>query len=152
MEPDVERQLAADLFNGVWELLEQPDRGAVEDDRMLHMAHASRFHWEQVGTPAHLVRGEWLCSRVYAMLGRAEPATHHATRALALCREHGVGDWDLAFAWEALARAHAVDGDTGAARRATEHALAAADQVADEDDRQLVLDDLATIPGQPRFW
>ncbi|MCY1139283.1 hypothetical protein OWR29_14885 [Actinoplanes sp. Pm04-4] len=38
------RQLAVDLFNGVWTLLEKPDRTAEDDDRMLHMAHASRFH------------------------------------------------------------------------------------------------------------
>jgi hypothetical protein len=47
---------------------------------MLHMAHASRFHWEQVGTPANLARGEWLCSRVYAVLRRPEPCLHHAAR------------------------------------------------------------------------
>ncbi len=38
MDEGVERQLAADLFNGVWELLERPDRGAAEDDRQLLLA------------------------------------------------------------------------------------------------------------------
>src|SRR5215218_5000761 len=47
--PD-ERQLAADLFNGVWAIMETEDRSPMQDDRMLHMAHASRYHWEQVGT------------------------------------------------------------------------------------------------------
>ena len=56
--PD-QRRMAIDLFNGVWRLLEKEDRTVEEDDRMLHMAHASRYHWEQVGTAANLSRGEW---------------------------------------------------------------------------------------------
>lgn len=140
------------MFNGVWQLLDKADRSTAEDDRMLHMAHASRFHWENVGTAVNLARGEWLCSRVHAVLQRSEPARYHAQRVLDLCRVNGIGDWDLAFAHESLARAHAVAGDSSAARAATEQALAAVEDIAEEDDRSLVLADLETIPGQPRFW
>jgi hypothetical protein len=146
------RGLAASLFNGVWELMERENRSAVEDDRMLHMAHASRYHWDRVGTAAHLARGEWLCSRVYAVLGRAEPCLHHANRALDLCRTEGIGDWDLAFAFEAVARAHGVAGDLRDAHEATRLALSAAGAIQDDEDRALVMADLATIPGQQRFW
>jgi hypothetical protein len=150
--PIDERQLAADLFNGVWKLLDKQDRTVEEDDRMLHMAHASRYHWEQVGTAANLARGEWQCSRVYCVLGRAEPAGHHARRVLEICQANGIGDWDLGFAYEALARASAVAGDQEQARTWTEQALAAAGDVAEDEDRELLLGDLETIPGQPRFW
>ncbi|MEV7179869.1 MerR family transcriptional regulator [Kitasatospora sp. NPDC093679] len=146
------RRLAVDLFNGVWRLLEKEDRTVEEDDRMLHMAHASRHHWGEVGQPVNLSRGEWQCSRVYSVLGRGEPAIHHAARSLAICREHGIGDWDLAFAYEALARAHAVAGDAAQARVWTEQALAAAEDIAEDDDRELVLTDLESVPHQPRFW
>jgi DNA-binding transcriptional MerR regulator len=146
--PD-ERRLAADLFNGVWTLLETEDRTPAQDDRMLHMAHASRYHWEQVGRPENLARGEWLCSRVYATLGRPEAAVHHAQRVLELCDEHAIGDWDRAFAHEALARAHAVAGDAEAAAAAVLAARRAADDIADPADRDLLLADLATIPGLP---
>jgi hypothetical protein len=154
MSPDAaqHRRLGVDLFNGTWRLLERDDRSRADDDRMLHMAHASRYHWEQVGTATNLARGEWLCSRVYAVLGRGEPSLHHAQRVLDLCRENGIGDWDLAFAHESLARAHAVAGDRAAARSATEQALASAEEIADPDDRAMVLADLETIPHQPRFW
>ncbi len=149
-----EKPLAAQLFNATWRLLEHEGRTRLDDDRMIHTAHASRYHWGQVpeATPAHLARGEWLICRVYAVLGRAEPALHHARRVLDLCQEHGIGDFDLAFAYEALARAHAVAGDTGRARDYTDQALAAAEDIADGDDRDLVLADLETIPGQPRYW
>jgi hypothetical protein len=36
-----ERQLGVDLFDEVWRLIESHEN----DDRMLHAAHASRFHW-----------------------------------------------------------------------------------------------------------
>lgn len=115
---------------------------------MLHMAHASRYHWEQAGTAQHLARGEWLCSRVYAVLGRAEPALHHARRVKELCEEHGIGDWDLAFAHEALARAHAVAGDLDAATTALADARRAAEDIAEDEEPDLLLADLATIPGR----
>jgi DNA-binding transcriptional MerR regulator len=144
--PD-ERKLAAELFNGVWALMETEDRTPEQDDRMLHMAHASRFHWEQVGTPANLARGEWLCSRVYAVLGRAEPSLHHARRVLALCEQQGIADWDLAFAHEAIARAQAVAGDEAATDAALSSARVAAEQIADPEDRALLESDLETIPA-----
>ena len=147
--PD-ERKLAAQLFNGVWALMEVEDRTQAQDDRMLHMAHASRHHWEQVGTAANLARGEWLCSRVYAVLGRGEPALHHARRVLEICEENGIGDWDLAFAHEALARAHAVAGDRTACEQELHKARAAAEDIADPEDRELLDADLKTIPGTHR--
>jgi len=148
------RLLAAQLFNETWRLMEQEKRTTADDDRMVHTAHASRYHWGQVptATPAHLARGEWQISRVYSVLGRGEPALHHARRVLELCQENGIGDWDLAFAYEALARAHAVAGDAAQARDWTDQALAAAEDIADDEDRDLVLADLETVPGQPRYW
>jgi DNA-binding transcriptional MerR regulator len=143
-----ERQLAVDLFNGVWRLMETEDRTPAQDDRMLHMAHASRYHWEQVGTAANLARGEWLCSRVYTVLGRVEPARHHAQRVLEICQENGIGDWDLAYAHEALARAAAAAGDQTALERHLADARAAADQISDAGDRDQLLGDLATIPAR----
>jgi len=147
-----ERRLAAALFNATWTLMEKEDRTRDEDDAMLHMAHASRHHWGQIGKPENLGRGEWQCSRVYAVLGRAEPCLHHAQRCLDICQENGIGDWDLAFAYEALARGHAVAGDMDQARAFTQQALAAAEDIAEDDERELVLGDLETIPGQERFW
>src|SRR5689334_29272 len=136
------RLLAAQLFNETWRLLELEGRSRDDDDRMIHTAHASRCHWGQVPgvTPAHLARGEWQISRVYAVLGRPEPALHHARRVLDLCQENGIGDWDLAFAYEALARAHAVAGDAAQARHHTDQALAAAKDIAEDAERLLVLD------------
>jgi hypothetical protein len=148
-DPEAERRLAADLFNGVWQMLDKPDRTAEEDDRMLHMAHASRYHWGQVGTAENRSRGEWQCSRVYTVLGRPEPALYHANRNLEICRTHGIGDFDLAFAYEALARAYALAGDGEQARAWIEQSRAAAADIAEDEDRELLLSDLATIRPEP---
>ena len=77
---------------------------------------------------------------------------HYARRVLELCQENGISDWDLAFAYEALARAHAVAGDAAQARDRTDQALAAAEDIAEDEERDLVLADLETVPGQPRYW
>ena len=147
-----ERRLAIHYFNSVWTLMEKEDRTTEEDNLMLHMAHASRYHWGQVGKPENIARGEWQVSRVYAVLRRPEPCLHHAQRVLDVCVENGIGDWDVAFAYEALARANAVSGDAEAARLMTERALEATENNKDDEDRKIVLADLETIPGQKRFW
>jgi hypothetical protein len=142
------RVLASDLFNRVWELLELSGRTREQDDEMLHGAHASRALWAGSGTLANLARGEWQCSRVYAVLDRPEPALWHARRCLDLCEraEPGVlADFDLPFAYEALARAHAVAGDREAALRWLERAAGEAVRIAEADDRELVATDLAGI-------
>lgn len=146
LEPHVERQLAVGLFNFVWTLLEKADRSPGEDDLMIHAAHASRLHWERPGTAVNHIRGEWQVSRVYAVVGRAEPALHHAARCLELCEEHSVGDFDLAYAYEALARAHGIAGSSAEAERFAQLAREQAGLVADADDREHLLEDLATLP------
>ena len=139
-------ELARTLFNGVWALLEKDDRTADEDDRMVHMAHASCHHWIEVGTAVNRVRGEWQCSRVYSTLERGEPALHHARRALEICIASGIGDVDLAFCHEAMARASAVDGNHLAAAGWRTEAERSAAAIADPEDRAAVLADLATLP------
>src|SRR5262245_66256391 len=92
-----ERQRGVDLFNEAWRLLETRE----DDDRLLHVAHASRYHWGEAEecTPANLARGEWQVARVYTVLGRSEPAIWHALRCLEHCEQNGIGDWDLAYAY-----------------------------------------------------
>ena len=109
-------------------------------------AHASAYHWLPVGAPENFARSHWLCSRVYCVLGRAEPALYHARLVLEICERHGIGDWDLAYAYEALARAHAVAGDRDEAGRWLERARLASADVTEDDDRDLLLGDLETVP------
>ena len=141
------RRLAADLFNHVWALLDTEGRTPEQDVEMIHAAHASRHHWGEVGTPVNVARGEWQISRVYATLGRGEPALFHAERCLETCTEHGIGDFDLAYAHEALARGYGLAGDH---ERAADRRLAAelaAAGIAEDADRELMMRDLSTLPA-----
>jgi tetratricopeptide (TPR) repeat protein len=145
---DLHRQLAVGLFTETWRMMELEDREPGEDALMLHQAHASLYHWLQVGSPEHAARGEWQCSRVYTLLGRPEPALYHARRVLDICQRHGIGDWDLGYAYEALARAYAVAGRVATAGEWLDRARTAAADIAEEDDRELLLDDLGTIEDE----
>jgi len=112
---------------------------------MVHAAHASAYHWMQVGTAANRARSEWQCSRVYSVIGRAEPAIWHAGHCLAICQAEGIGDWDLGFGYEALARAYAVAGDKAESARWLQQARDAAADIAKDEDRDLLLQDLETV-------
>ncbi len=146
LDPDVRRTAAVATFNYTWSQLRREDRTERDDDLMIHAAHTSRFLWEDVGGPINHARGEWQISRVYAVLGRAEPALFHARRCLEICEAEGIGDFDLGFAYEAMARAHAVAGNAEEAARYGAMALEQAAAVADLDDREVLLGDLATLP------
>ncbi|HEX6499729.1 MAG TPA: helix-turn-helix domain-containing protein [Micromonosporaceae bacterium] len=153
LDPDDERHLAATLFNHVWTLLERTDRGQREDDEMLHAAHASRHHWGAVGGPVQWARGEWQCSRVYAVLARTEPALHHGRRCLALAEQYDLGPFDIGYGHEAIARAYWTDGRRDDAQRHIELGYAAADKITDTEERDLLrsdLVDITSLPTKPR--
>jgi DNA-binding transcriptional MerR regulator len=142
------RALGVALYNHTWTLLEKADRTPAETDEMIHSAHASRFHWSRAegSEPVNLARGEWQCSRVYAVLDRAEPALWHARRCLAINEAASNADWDIASAYEAMARASGVARDSVAAAQWKSKATAALDGIANQDDRDVIEGDLATLP------
>ncbi|QFT88440.1 hypothetical protein FIU87_07275 [Bacillus sp. THAF10] len=142
---DFHRKTAVTLFNQVWDLMEKEDRTPEEDFQMIHKAHASRFHWGEIGEPVNFSRGEWQISRVYAVLKRAEPSLYHAKRNMDICLENDIKDFDLAFAYEALARAYSIALDHKNKEAFLKLATEASFHIEKEGDRKLVLSDLATI-------
>ena len=148
VDPTTRRALAVGLFNQVWRLLETTDRTQDQDDEMVHAAHASRYHWGEVPTVErnNLAIGEWQIARVYCVLGRGEPALHHARR----CLEHAEGGeseiWLLASAYEGLARASAVGGDRAEAARWKAKAVETIAREPEQDEREVIEQDIATLP------
>ena len=135
------RQLGVDLFNEVWRLMQSRE----DDDRMIHAAHASRYHWGEAPEckPENLARGEWQISRVYTVAELPEPALRHALRCLDHCEANALTDWDLAYAYEAIARAYKVAGKDPEAQAYKK--LAAEVPIAEADDREHLEEDLATL-------
>lgn len=117
---------------------------------MVHTAHASRYHWGVVGKPVNLARGEWQISRVYSVVQRPEPALYHAKRCLKICQENKIGDFDLAFAYEALARASMIAGIRRDQTLYYKKAIEASENIKDREDRLLLLKDLRTVAGSQR--
>jgi hypothetical protein len=140
-----ERELARTLFNEAWRLLGKESRTPEEDDRLVHMTHASRFHWDNAGDDQQRAIGEWQCARVYATLGRAEPALHHARRCLEYAGRPGVEDWLMASAYESLARAQVVAGDIEAARDSRSRARTLVAAISDPEEQAIVLADIDTL-------
>jgi hypothetical protein len=143
-EPEAHRHFAATLNGEVWGLLEKADRSPAEDERMIHAAHASCYHWLAVGTGVHHQRAEWLIARVYAELGLADAALRHAYRCQELTEEHTdlMQDFDQAYAYEAVARANALAGNQAEALKHLRLAEAAGQAIADDQSKQFFLGDL----------
>ncbi|MCK4250897.1 hypothetical protein KAX97_05590 [candidate division WOR-3 bacterium] len=146
-EQEWHKRAAITLFNLVWSLLDKKDRTKQEDDKMVHAVHASRFHWGEIGTPVEFERGEWQISRVYSVLNRPQSALYYAERCLDICKEHNIGDFDIAFAYEAMARAHAVAGDKSDCEKYIKLAKEAGEQIKKKEDKDLFFGDLKTVPG-----
>ena len=135
---------AVDFHTKTWELLEKPTRTGEENERMIDYAHASLAHWRAAGTAARHQRGEWLLSRVYAVLGDAPHALRHARRCMEILESNQaeMADFDFAFAYEALARAYAVAEKQTEAKNFLELAKKAGEVIAEADDRQVFFDEL----------
>jgi hypothetical protein len=146
-EQDFHKKMAVELFNKTWDILDKKERTQEDVDLLIHAAHASRYHWGVVGTPTHAERGEQQLSHTYAVLGRAEPALYHARRCLDLCIQHSIGDFDIAFAHEAMARSLALAGDDAGAQKHIAEAKRAAQSIKDAGDRDYFLSQLKTVPG-----
>jgi len=154
MTDDLHRQFGVEGNNETWRLLDAgppgPEASAEERERFLYRAYSSAYHWMETpsATPANRARGEHLIARAAIAVGQPGLALRHAERCLELCLENSdaIKDWDVAFAEEAIARAHAAADDMASA---TEHHKSASDlgcAIADDDDREVFLAELAREP------
>ena len=139
---EAHKKFAIDGFNLVWSLLGKKDRTKEDDDKMVHAAHASRFHWGEIGTPLEFERGEWQISRVYSVLSRPESALFHAKRCLDICTENNIEDFDIAFAHEAMARANAALGNKPEFEKHYRLAKEAGEEIKEKGDREYFFKDL----------
>lgn len=144
---DIHRKFAVDCFNRTWELMNKTDRTTDEDFKMIHTAHASRYHWGEIGTPLEFARGDWQLARVYAVIGMGKAAYRYSQSSLKHCLDNEIGDFDLAFAYESLARASAIRGDESRLAHFKELAVEAGNAIAQDDDRDYFFSELKTLPG-----
>jgi len=148
------RKMAAQLFNHTWDLIDKKDRNADESDEMIHSAHASRYQWGIVVSsgkypktgPMNLERGDWQISRVYSILKRPYAAEYHAKRCLQICKDNDIGDFDIAFAYEAMARAYSFFSNKKTElKKYLDLAKEAGNKIKKEDDKKYFFSELESI-------
>ncbi len=146
LDGQLHREQAITANNSVWELLDMAERTAHDDEDMVRRAYAAAYHWARAVRrgPENEARASWLLSRVHAVLGRGDVALHHAQRCAAACATGGLGDFDLAYAHEATARALACLGRLDEA--ATALVAARGIPIVDAEDRAVVEGDLVAEP------
>ncbi len=141
------RELAVDIYNAAWDLLDSPARTPDDDDRLLGLAFASRHHWgEAGGGDAELAIGDWFIGHVAAHLGLAGIAQRFSNRALDRVEAIGIEGWLRASVYEGMARAAACAGNNEDRARFIELSLEALATVDDPDEREVIEDQLASIP------
>lgn len=139
------KKQAIDNFNYTWDLIDKKDRTQEDKVSMIHAAHASRFHWGKIGTSLNFARGEWQISRVYSLLNMGESALFHGKQSLELCQANNIEDFDLAFAYEAVARAYMVLNDQVQMQKYIDLAAEAAENIEKEEDKEYFLSELKSI-------
>jgi tetratricopeptide (TPR) repeat protein len=141
------RYFSAQCFNQAWELIKKPERTLEEDEVMICLGHASHYHWTQRAdySPTNRSIANWQLARIYALVGRLDQARHYAGLCLQASREEGVEAVFEGFAYEALARLESLAGNREQAQRYLASALAQAEKTEDEEDRQMLLNDLAEL-------
>ncbi|MGD8553866.1 MAG: hypothetical protein PVJ07_00465 [Anaerolineales bacterium] len=141
---EAHREFAKLSHGRVWQLLEKPTRSADESIEMAAAAYASLYHWTHVGTEVHRQRGEWLLARVHTVLGEDDLALRHARRCLELTEQHKeqMEDFDLAFAYEGMARALALAGEIKEAAKFLDMAQMAGEAITNSEDQALFMGDL----------
>lgn len=139
------RQLAIACNNSCRDMIEAA-RNPANDEEMLRRAYAAAYHWQRAegASAVNEARALWLLSKVQGLIGDAGRALHYADACLRCCEQHGLVDFDLAYALDAQARALAALGQRDEALGVW--AAAKAVPIADADDRRQVAADLAAAP------
>ena len=64
-----------------------------------------------------------------------------------ICKENNIEGFDLAYAYEALARAYVVAGEESEGKKYIQLAKESGEQIKEKENRDLLFSDLETIPG-----
>lgn len=139
------RALAVSAYNGCWDLLERPGRTESEDLDLLELAFASRHHWRAAGGPKELAISDWMVARCLAEVGDGPLSLRFANLAAAE-QPADAPAWMRASMLEGLARAHAACGDQRSRDEAVALARAALAEERDDEERELIASQLATVP------
>ena len=133
-------------FNATWDLIGAAERTPEQDRAMLVRAFAARWHWGEVGTAENVAVSDWQVAHVASLIGETSIAMTFAQVAYDAARTQSLPDWLCASTAEGLARAYAVAGDRASYERYANEARELLDGLSDDEDRDLISAQLASIP------
>ena len=145
MDDAEHRTQAIECNNSTWEMIEA-ERTPANDEEMLRRAYAAAYHWQRASGrgPENEARALWLLAKVHLLAGHPGMSLQYADRCAQQCTDNGLADFDLAYAYEARARALQSLGRSAEAE--VVWAAAKAVPIADPDDRAAIEADLAAGP------
>ena len=141
-----QRKFATACNNRAWELSVQ-DRGPAEDREMLNAAHASAWHWSQVGNELNRMRATMLLAEVHALLGFAQSALAYAAEMREYFLRVGAPEWETAFVHVIHAHSAAAAGAREQHISSYELATAALAAIQDEEERSIVAKTFGHVPA-----
>ena len=136
--------MAIEMNNQIWSLLDKKDRSEQDDIRMINYAKASLYHWRKSDkySIVNEQRGQWLISHVYAILGKSDEALSYAKETLDITEDNNLKDFDLAYAYETMARAHSISNNQNESKEWYKKVKIAGDLIEGEKDKEYFLLDL----------
>jgi hypothetical protein len=140
------RKIAIESYSYCWGLLDRDDRSQDEDIELLTSACASRYHWSLAGGPEQWVVSDWMVSRAAAAIGEGSLSLAFALRATNAVPEFDAPDWLVASSAEGLARAYAALGSDQDRDEWLNTAESLVEAISDEEDRELIACQLASVP------
>ncbi len=143
----IHQAFSAGCFNKCWSLIDKADRSPEDVENMILLANASLWHWKQRSDrkPRNLSIGYWQVSRVYALAGEVRLARRYGEKCLKVSVDNRLSPFYLGYAYEALARAEAVAGNTARASGHLSKARAQLAEVEDEEEKTLLAADLDAL-------
>jgi hypothetical protein len=144
------RWFGAEFNNRIFPLLEKYDRTVEETEEMIAMAYASTLHWGKYSkhSAANRARGENMIATTLAYAGRKEAAMHHAKRNhdIVLNNKSEMSDFDVSYAFMAMARSLALNGDSKKAKEYYDKCQQSIEVIKDQKDKEIVESDFRSGP------
>lgn len=136
--------MGIEMNNQTWSLLDKKDRSEQDDIRMINYAKASLYHWRKSDkySIVNEQRGKWLISHVFAILWKSDEALSYAKQTLKITEDNNLKDFDLAYAYEAMARAYSISDNKHESKEWYNKAKISGDLIEGEKDKEYFLLDL----------
>ncbi len=141
------RQHAMECNNLAWALSESTHRTPLQNDEMLHAAHASAYHWARIGTDLHRARARMLLGTRPCCARDGHDCLGVRQESFEYLAAHNPPDWEMAFAHAVLAHAAFAAGEVDLHRRHFASANELGRAIADPEDREIFFKMFNVIPA-----